>query len=175
MMVYVIDRRVPNPPIPSRGLARLNRPRYTFEEGWRWVIEALPGHENAQLLIVNESETFRQIVGRIVEAAGTPWNIYMLRIISHGAPAYLELGTGITNTQVRNFRNLKHSMTPSRLNGRGVEIHGCNVAEGRRGRRFVQGIANLIDLPVVASPDTQYADNRFQFEGNSITRVEPSS
>ena len=173
MMVYVVDRRVPRPPQPS-GIAGLMRRDDSFERGWRRVIEQFPGHETAQMLFVDSNEAFRELAGRIAGTVPNPWSIWMLRIICHGAPAYLELGAGVGMRQVRFFRNIAHSMTPAHLRGRGIEIHGCNVAEGASGRRFVQRIANHIALPVVASPNIQQADNMFRFEGSEVARIEPA-
>jgi len=171
MMVYMLARDIPTAPRPS-GLGGLARGTGSFEEGWERVIRDLPGHSDAQILFVNESESFQQVCERVIAAAGPAWNIYMLRIIAHGAPAYIQLGEGVRTGQVRQFRRLSNCMTPVRLNGRGLEIHGCNVSEGTRGTRFVQRIANFLTLPVASSPDFQLTDNRFQFEGG-VTRFEP--
>lgn len=172
MMVYAIDRRSPPAPQPS-GLAGLATYRDSFERGWQRVIEQFPGHATAQVLFVSSTEPFNELATRIAATVENPWSIYMLRIVCHGAPAYLELGAGVARRQLRHFRTIRHSMTPAHLRGRGVEIHGCNVAEGSQGRAFVQRIASLISLPVVASPNVQYADNQFRFEGSDVVRVSP--
>ncbi|REJ76415.1 MAG: DUF4347 domain-containing protein [Acidobacteria bacterium] len=172
MMVYVVDRRVPRPPRPS-GLGGLVRHNDNFEQGWRRVIEEFPGHEDAQMLFVESGEPFQALSRRISQTVSNPWSIWMLRIICHGAPAFLQLGAGVGRREVRHFRNIRHSMTPSHLRGRGIEIHGCNVAEGTQGRRFVQQIATAINLPVVASPHIQQADNMFRFEGGDLLRIDP--
>ena len=172
MMVYVIDRRSPNPPTPS-GIGGLARHHDTFESGWRRVIAEFPGHESAQMLFVDSAEPFRELAIRISATVSNPWSIYMLRIVCHGAPGYLQLGAGVGNREVRFFRDVRQAMTPAHLRGRGIEIHGCNVAEGRSGRRFVGRIASSVALPVVASPNVQYADNMFDFEGSEIVRIQP--
>ncbi|HUF04361.1 MAG TPA: DUF4347 domain-containing protein [Aridibacter sp.] len=172
MMVYVVDRRAPAPPQPS-GLAGLARHHDPFERGWQRVIEQFRGHEDAQILFVDQDEPFRELAGRIAGTVRNPWSIWMLRIICHGAPAYLELGAGVRSRELRFFGTIKRAMTPAHLRGKGIEIHGCNVAEGRSGMRFVESIAGRIALPVAASPNIQYADNLFRFEGSEIIRVTP--
>jgi hypothetical protein len=173
MMVYVIDRRSTDPPQPS-GIGSLQRRSDTFEEGWRRVIRALPGHEDSQVLFVQENEHWGDVVERINAAAGNAWSIYMLRFLAHAAPAYVELGTGISTSNIHHFGRLKQFMTPLNMNGRGIEFHGCNVGRGERGRRFIQRISNIIELPVAASSVRQFGDNRFRFEGDSVVRVKPS-
>ncbi|QQS40127.1 MAG: DUF4347 domain-containing protein [Acidobacteriota bacterium] len=172
MMVYVVDRRVPAPPRPS-GLAGLVQHHDSFERGWQRVIEQFPGHDDAQILFAEEGEPFRDLAGRIAGTVRNPWSIWMLRIICHGAPAYLELGAGVRRRELRFFGTIRRAMTPSHLRGKGIEIHGCNVAEGSAGIRFVESIARSIELPVAASPNMQYADNLFRFEGSDIVRVTP--
>jgi hypothetical protein len=174
MMVYVVDRRVPQPPVSS-GLGNLALRHDSFERGWQRVIEQFPGHQNAQMLFVDPQENFRDISERIVGTVPSPWSIWMLRIICHGAPAYLELGAGVRMREAEFFANIRQAMTPSHLRGRGIEIHGCNVAEGARGRRFVTRIATRVALPVVASTQVQQADNMFRFEGSGTVRIDPSA
>jgi len=173
MMVYVVDRRVPRPPVPI-GIGNLMDHHDTFESGWHRVIDQFAGHETAQMLFVDDSENFRDLAERIAGTVPNPWSIWMLRIICHGAPAFLQLGAGVRMREVRFFRNIKQAMTPAHLRGRGIEIHGCNVAEGRRGRRFVEQISGAVELPVVASTQVQQADNMFRFEGTGIVRVNSS-
>ncbi len=79
------------------------------------------------------------------------------------------MGRGLRVPEARQFAPLANYMTP---NGRGVEIHGCNVTANRAGERLVQTLANAVQMPVTASPDVQGADNRFQFERRVVT-VQP--
>lgn len=171
MMVYIIDSRAPNAPPPA-SIGALMRHHDDFAEGWHRVLRALPGHEDAKILIARPNESLIEITARVIDEVQTHWTIYLLRIIAHGSPGYLELGTGVSRPQARNFSRIARYFTPSHLNGRGVEIHGCSVAGGTSGRALLQGIADAVGMPVAGSPDWQAADNRFQFEGNLI-RVAP--
>ena len=173
MMVYLIDNRAPNAPAPA-SLDALALHHDRFEDGWRRVLRALPGHENAEILFVGPDENLIDIMARVIAVVHTAWSIYLLRIIAHGSPGYLELGAGVARSQAREFRQLARSLTPAHLNGRGVEIHGCNVASGASGRALLQRIADAVGMPVSGTTDVQLADNRFQFEGN-LTRFEPHS
>lgn len=64
----------------------------------------------------------------------------------------------------RHFRTNLRAITPLQLRGKGIEIHGCNAAEGGSGIRFVESTARIVALPVTASPNIRYADNLFRFE-----------
>ena len=173
MMVYLIDRRTGSAGVPPpAGLAGLSRYSDGFEARWTRVIRSLPGHDDAQIVFVNATDQIQPLMRQVVELVRTPWSIWMLRILAHGAPGYVELGTGVRAEQARDFSILAHSMTPARMGGRGVQIHGCNVGESRGGSRLLQQIANAIGLPVTASPRVQNPDTNFRFEGTSVT-VEP--
>lgn len=172
MMVYVIDARVPPAPPAASLREALVRHQDDLEQGWRRVISVFAGHEDAKLLMVQPAETWADVVLRMIGEVRTPWTIYMLRIMAHGYSGYIEMGTGIDYNEARHFQSLAHYMTPAHLNGRGVEIHGCGVAQGAVGTRLIQRIANRVGMPVVASAERQGADNLFRFE-RSTFRAEP--
>ncbi len=170
MIVYLIDRRAASAGVPQpAGIAGLRAAPPDFESQWRRVIRSLPGHGDAQIVFANASDTIPSLLQQAAVLARTPWTIWMLRILAHGLPGYIELGTGVRSPQARNFSTLAQYMTPGRMNGRGVQIHGCNVGQNRQGRQLLQAIANALDLPVMASPQVQRPDTRFQFEGDTVT------
>ena len=171
MMVYLIDRRANSAGVPEpAGLAGLRAPdSHDFEGLWRRVIESLPGHHDAQIVFANATDDIQSLVRQVIELVRTPWSIWMLRILAHGRPGYIELGTGVEASRARNFSVLARYMTPQNRNGRGVQIHGCNVGESRHGRQLLQALADAVGMPVSASPQVQRPDTHFSFEGPSIT------
>ena len=173
MMVYLIDKRASSAGVPRpAGLAALRADPSGFEARWRRVIGSLRGHDDAQIVFADSGDSVESLLQRVIDRVPNPWSIYMLRILAHGSPGFIQLGTGVRQGQARLFSRLAHHMTPERLRGRGVQIHGCNVGQGRRGARLLQSIANAIGTPVAASPVVQTPDTRFRFEG-SATTAEP--
>lgn len=165
MMVYLIDSRVPVAPQPS-GVAGLLRNTTDIDEGWRRVVSALPGHEDCQVVLAQPEDEIPDLVDSLIQAVRTLRTIWLLRILAHGDAGWLELGTGMRVPQAGHFAPLANYMTAE---GRGVEIHGCNVAGNQQGRRLIQRLANAVRMPVTASPDVQFADNRFTFDGTTVT------
>lgn len=52
-----------------------------------------------------------------------------------------------------------------------VELHGCNVARGRNGRRLIDALARIFEVPVTGAAVSQYAgdSSTFHFEGRTYT------
>lgn len=173
MMVYLIDKRVSSASVPRpAGLAALQADPSGFEARWRNVIQSLPGHGDAQIVFAEADNSVTSLIQRVIPLVRTPWTIFMLRILAHGSPGYIELGTGVRLRQARVFSSLAQYMTPAHLRGRGVQIHGCNVGQGRIGTQLLQAIADAVGMPVSASSVVQTPDPHFHFEG-STTTVEP--
>lgn len=173
MMVYLIDKRASSAGVPRpAGLAALQADPSGFEARWRRVIQSLPGHRDAQIVFAETDDRVGSLIERVIALVPTPWTIFMLRILAHGTPGHIELGTGVRHGQARQFSSLAHYMTPAHLRGQGVQIHGCNVGQGRHGTQLLQAIADAVGMPVSASPVVQTPDTHFHFEG-STTTVEP--
>ena len=165
MMVYIIDTRVPRAPPPNSLDALMRHDNDTLEQGWRRVIDAFPGHSDAQIIMVQENMSINDTINAVIEKVQTTRTIWMLRIVAHGYQGSIDLGQRLNIDDVRHFRLLVNYMTPD---GRGVEIHSCKVARYRRGRRLLQRMADMIRMPVKAALESQSADNRFRFEGATV-------
>lgn len=168
MMVYLIDSTAPQPPALTT-VAGLRADTSSLEENWDRRIRLLPGHTDAQLIMVQPTETVADITTRVIAAVEQQHRIWMLRIIAHGIPGFMYLGRGVGSAEAPMFRPLRPFFS---VTGRGVEIHSCNLGEGRSGRRLVQRLSNAFGQPVAASPHLQLADNGFRFEG-TVTRTDP--
>jgi hypothetical protein len=168
MIVYLIDSRAPAAP-PPRSLEALQQHQDDFEQGWRRVVRALPGHADAQIVIAGPGDNIAGLMQSIRAAVRTANTIWLLRILAHGNQGFVQLGRGLRLSEAHQFLLIAALMTP---NGKGIEIHGCEVGGGSHGRRLLQRIANAIGMQVAASPGWQGADNRFQFEGQ-MTTVQP--
>ncbi|MCB1984244.1 MAG: DUF4347 domain-containing protein [Burkholderiales bacterium] len=168
MMVYLIDRRASSAGIPRpAGIVGLEAGPPGFEARWRRVIQSLPGHDDAKIVFASSNDTIDSLIQQTTDLVRTPWTIYMLRILAHGfSDGYIELGTGVRHGQARIFSRLAHYMTPERMHGRGIQIHGCNVGQGAGGMRLLQAIADAVGMPVTASTAVQQPDTYFRFEGN---------
>jgi Domain of unknown function (DUF4347) len=164
MIVYLIDSRTPAIP-RTTGLDGLMRRDESHAEGWRRIIRSHAGHADSVVEMVAPTDTFADLVLRVASRVANPWSIYLLRIMCHGSPGYLELGTGVGMDEARHFEGLAHYMTPARMRGQGVQIHGCEVAHGARGHRFLQRVANRVGMPVAGSDRIQYADRGFVWDG----------
>ena len=175
MMVYLIDKRARSAGVPEpAGLVGLRAPAsHDFEALWRRDIGSLPGHRDPRIVFANATDDIQFLIQQATGLVGTPWSIWMLRILAHGSPGYIQLGTGVEASQARNFSLLAQYMTPQRMNGRGVQIHGCNVGEGRYGRHLLQALADAVGMPVTASTKVQRPDTNFLFEGGPSITVEP--
>jgi hypothetical protein len=174
MMVYIIDSRAASAGVPQPvDLTGLNAPPPSgFEARWRRAIASLPGHADAGIVFAQPNDSIQSLIQRVISLVPHPWSIYMLRIVAHGYPGSLDLGTGLNRSRAMLFHPLGHFMTPTHLGGRGIQIHGCNVAEGPAGRAFLQALANAVQMPVSGGVMVQIPDSRFHFEGDAAV-IEP--
>jgi hypothetical protein len=53
-----------------------------------------------------------------------------------------------------------------------AQLHGCRVGKGSEGRKLLQTLADIWQVPVSASKDTQLGGgaSTFRFEGSVVTR-----
>lgn len=82
MMVYLIDSTAPAAPRLTTP-AGLRADPGTFAGNWERRIRQLPGHESAQLLVAEPSETVADLTRRVIAAVGQRHVIWMLRIVAH--------------------------------------------------------------------------------------------
>lgn len=56
-----------------------------------------------------------------------------------------------------------------------IEMHGCNVANGRKGELFIKKLATDLGMPVTAGKGSQYSNisikSIFRFEGSLILTI----
>ena len=108
--------------------------------------------------------------------------VFLLRFIGHGCPGVQGLGIGKggwieykDDKEIRHiFAGERSRLQPGTARGQGwiglrgvfgpyasVELHGCHVAAGHTGRRFVSDLANLLNVPVTAAEESQHQAVRF--------------
>ena len=75
----------------------------------------------------NDTTTVAQVVSAIATAAGGDRSLWRLMINCHGSPGFIQLGTGITVSNVRAFAGLRRCMTPT---GAGITVGCCYAASG---------------------------------------------
>ena len=77
-----------------------------------------------------------------------------IQIISHGSQASLYLGSAILNNENINLYSSQLAIIGNSLTSNGdILLYGCNVAEGERGRAFVDTLAKSTGADVAASTD----------------------
>ena len=106
-------------------------------------------------------------------------SVFLLRFIGHGASGWQGVSAGKggvgeqraalhhRNAPVANTLGLQHVFGPHG----NVELHGCHVAAGARGRQFVSSLARSFGVPVTAGTASQYAT--FRFDGPTFTAFPP--
>lgn len=84
-----------------------------------------------------------------------------LHIISHGSPGELHLGGKIVTDTELEAQASQLAMIGSFLVGpRDIMLYGCRVAEGERGKRFVERLGSLTGSNVAASTDTTGSEEK---------------
>ena len=115
---------------------------------------------------------------------------FLLRIIGHGCPGVqaISMGKGgwisyrhghkVYNmfpheTSSLNNKNMKHLPIGALQATFGpyasVELHGCHVAAGATGHRFIKTLANMLRVPVTAGTKSQRSAIRF--DGPTVTAL----
>ncbi|MEZ5424970.1 MAG: hypothetical protein R2747_01780 [Pyrinomonadaceae bacterium] len=178
MIIYVFDKRI------------LRTPRTSSRESVT----------DTGMVIADQSDNIQNIVNRIITRAENERSIWLLRIICHGTPGGLVLGTGVNAGNAELFAPLAPYFTPD---GRGIELHACNVASetssltrrfdvGRDGSltprdssgtaghgtsgvggAFMAALASATGVNVMGGYDTQYYDEEYRWEGRGTMTVEP--
>lgn len=139
------------------------------------------------IVIYGMSGAVSQVVQEIISRAIGHRQITLLRFHGHGAPGMMNFGAGteahfehqsgvsIGNlaTVAGQLARLKPYFAPR---GR-VELHGCNVAQGKQGELLIHGLAALWGVPVSAGIASQYGGGtaQFRFEGPIHTAMPDGS
>lgn len=130
------------------------------------------------IIVYGMSNALGHVVDRIKQRAGGYGMITILRFFGHGAPGIMGIAGGSGPDMSRHLADLggarRRRTVRSRAehwpyfapNGR-VELHGCNVGQGRAGRRLLQSMAQTLGVPLSAGVRTQLAGgaSNFRFEG----------
>jgi hypothetical protein len=134
-------------------------------------------------IVLNHTTTnaIAQIAQMIIDRAGGPSTITLLRFHGHGVPGAMGVnsgeedfdsyGNGISITNLELIRSDLARLRPYFAANARVELHGCNVASGRRGRQLLRSLAAIWGVPVSAGSRTQQGGGAatFRFEGPVYT------
>jgi hypothetical protein len=109
------------------------------------------------------------------EIASRGQKVFLLRFIGHGAPGWQGIavgkgGVGDQRSAIHyvNAPNIERLQLQRVFGPYGnVEMHGCRVAGGVRGRTFISTLARGIGVPVTAGTASQYST--FRFDGPTFT------
>lgn len=116
---------------------------------YQTLITQLPTDSEVVLL-----DTERDGVMQIAAALQGKTNLDAIDIISHGVPGSLKLGSGILNSNNLADYAVQLSEIGKHLSDDGdILLYGCDVAQGKTGRSFVDQLARLTGADVAASDD----------------------
>jgi hypothetical protein len=178
---------------------------YAFDERFEAVYRRASSRESAtdyKIVTILETDSLHVAIEKIRQKARREQNIWLLRIVAHGYPGGMLIGSDFVNVgNASLFQELAPYFTPR---GRGIELHSCNVASatssltplidvsqpgtsrrlsdsgtpdsgtGGVGGAFLQALATATGVSVVAGYDTQFIDSGFRWEGRGTMTVEPS-
>lgn len=124
-------------------------------EGWEILVEDLRGMQRGgrQLEVVVLDEA-RDGVVQISDLLAGYRNLTALHIVSHGQAGGLQLGNaGLFDGNLSLYATELVGWRDSLAEGADILIYGCDVAAGKRGQSFVDGLAALTGADVAASSD----------------------
>ena len=163
----------------------LNRPRYQILDSVDATDPDVLDHQDIERLggepVINYgmSRGGRHAIDQVL-ANGRPGNVVLLRFHGHGSPGTMVVSSGtlgswaVSSFDARYgdpfFRYLER-LRPLFLPYGSVELNGCRVGRGSRGRALLQGMANTLGVPVTAGLQSQYGggNSTFRFEGPTRT------
>ena len=135
----------------------------------RDVREPLLWHKvsDQKAIVVPRAMSVAQIVTAI-QRGRNKRSIWLLHLNAHGRPGVLLLGKGINKGNAASLSPLRQYMTPR---GKGVFIHGCNIAADfttgsrgtagfGRGYQLLKTIARVMAVPVTGGVDVQWGQSR---------------
>lgn len=150
-----------------------NRSPFRAPEDSDFVVDVTP--------TMSIPEVLQAIYDELLNQPGLPPRMTLMRIGSHGTPGALQLGTGLNVTttvafsRARAWFEYSNTPPPERLSpprGQGIEIHGCNAAEGLEGADFLRAMAQNTRQVVTAGTGTQRDDFNWRFEGPTLMASE---
>jgi hypothetical protein len=129
--------------------------------------------------------TIPEVVATIVQFIGDSFpgnpfrSIGTLFIGAHGQPGRFRLGTGVDASNAAEFGRLSPFFafqdTPPPVDGitpiwgQGIELHGCNVAQGALGEGLLSAMARATHQIVKGGHVLQYRDECWNYEGGQVT------
>lgn len=172
MIVYIFDYRFPFRDFSSRDGWFADRKKWT----------------------VDDMDSIPDVVNCIRSLSPKRGSITLLRLCAHGNTGYMELGKGLKKENAHFFGAISGLFKQLKDGGRGIELHGCGIASstnildksgekdpnskicvkgtystGGVGYQFVHALAYAAEIPVKAAVNCQRADDKFIFEGPTVT------
>ncbi|MEM6628754.1 MAG: peptidoglycan-binding domain-containing protein [Bacteroidota bacterium] len=161
----------------------LNRPRYQILDSVDATDPDILDHQDISgqggdpIVNYGMSSGAPQVVDRVL-AQGQIGNVVLLRFHGHGSPGHMIVASGVTDSGSAfvdrygpGFYRYLERLRPLFLPFGSVELNGCRVGRGIRGRNLLQGMANALGVPVTAGIQSQYGggNSTFRFEGPTRT------
>jgi len=123
-----------------------------------------------------------QAMSFVVQRANGPGSIVLLRMHAHGASGSHNVSGGVDDFDAHlagialsNFSQIQGSLAsvkPYLAPFASAELHGCNVGRGTAGRKLINKLRDVWEVPVSAGMRSQYAGTKgsqFVFEGPVYT------
>ena len=104
--------------------------------------------------------------------------VVLLRFHGHGSPGHMIVSSGVqdagssfAHVYPERFYQLLRQLRPIFAPFGSVELHGCRVGQGRRGRLLLSRMANALGVPVTGALNYQQGGGTatYQFEGATCT------
>jgi len=100
-------------------------------------------------------------IGQITDILSTYHNLSAIHILSHGAPAQVDLGTAkLTLSSLDSYADDLAAWGRSLIQNADILLYGCSVAEGQAGVGLVNQIAKITGADVAASTDPTGSPDR---------------
>ena len=116
-----------------------------------------------------------QILATILQQSVRYRGVVLMRFFGHGSPGVMHV-TGEDPISLEGFAKIAPNLarlTPRFARFGSVEMHGCQVARGGKGKLLLQRLAALWGVPVTAAEGTQYDSGSMKeavrFEGRTFT------
>jgi hypothetical protein len=155
-------------------------------------VSVLERQDSHPLLVGGMQRGIQTIIDALDEYGG---NLCLLRIVGHGAPGKQAVSLGAGGFREVNPHTGKKEFVPLQGPFEGVglgtsahielvapitrhlgpyghlELHGCRVAQGEHGHRFLTMMARRLGVPVTAGIAKQPMSSAFRIVGHAVTAV----